>query len=140
MTENRNYTMDTGALFLYFAGGSRGEKVKPYFAEVLSGKAKGIISEVTLAESFYKICQSMGIDVARVRDKIIRRSRFRIVPPDETLSTFAGQLKCKYGDKISLADAFAAASAQVTKSKLVTTDEELARISEIESLLLKFKP
>jgi len=138
MTRNHNYAMDTGALFLYFAGGSQGEKVKPYFSEVLSGKANGIISEVTLAESFYKICQLMGMDVASLRDKIIRRSRFRILPPDETISTFAGQLKCKYGDKISLADAFAAASAQTTKSKLITTDEKLARIDEIESISLEF--
>ena len=48
--QSSGYVFDTGALALHFAGGSRGEKVKSYFDQVLSGKKEGYISEVTIAE------------------------------------------------------------------------------------------
>jgi predicted nucleic acid-binding protein len=127
------YVFDTGALALHFAGGSQGEKVKSYFDQVLSGKKEGYISEVTMAEYFYKTCQKLGIDVASIRAKSIRQSRIKVTAVDETISTIAGELKCRHADKISIADAFAAATAKTKKSELLTTDGALTTLEEIKA-------
>jgi len=128
-----SYVLDTGALALHFAGGSQGEKVKTYFDQVLGGKREGYISEATMAEYFYKTCQKLGIDVASIRAKSIRQSKIKTVPVDETVSTIAGELKCRYADKISIADAFAVATAKSKRSELLTTDEAVASLKEIET-------
>jgi len=127
------YVFDTGALALHFAGGSHGEKVKSYFDQVFGGSKEGYISEVTMAEYFYKTCQKLGIDVASIRSKSIRQSRIKVTPVDEAVSTIAGELKCKHADRISIADAFAVATAKIKKSELLTTDEALASLTEIKA-------
>jgi len=131
--QSPGYVFDTGALTLHFAGGSQGERVKPYFDQVLGGKKEGCISEITMAEYFYKTCQKLGIDVASIRAKSIRQSRIKVAPVDEVISTTAGELKCRYADKISIADAFAVATAKIRKSELLTTDEGLASLKEIRA-------
>lgn len=131
--QSSGYVFDTGTLTLHFAGGSQGEKVKSYFDQVLSGKKEGYISEVTMAEYFYKTCQKLGIDVASIRAKSIRQSRIKVTPVDETISTIAGELKCRHADKISIADAFAVATAKTRKSELLTTDGALVNLKEIEA-------
>ena len=131
--QSSSYVFDTGALALHFAGGSQGEKVKSYFGQVLGGEREGYLSEVTMAEYFYKTCQKLGIEVASIRAKSIRQSRMKITPIDETTSTIAGELKCRYADKISIADAFAVATAKTKKSNLLTTDETLASLKEIKA-------
>ena len=126
----------TGLLFPYHAGGKFGDKVRPYFNEVLEGRSTGLISEVTLAEYFYKTCQKLGKEAAETRLAIIRSEKYQIVEVDQSHSAFAGLLKCKYAD-ISLADALAASLAKNADAFLLTSDEGLSDVCKKEGIKVR---
>lgn len=134
--KNSKIVFDTAPLFLYHAGGKAGEKVRPYFNEVLSGRSVGLISEVTLAEYFYKTCQKLGKEIAETRIAVVRAGKYQIVAADETHSASAGLLKCKYAG-ISLADAFVASLAKNAGAFLLTTDEDLSDVCKKEGIRVK---
>lgn len=134
--KNSKIVFDTGPLFLYHAGGKLGEKVRPYFNDVLAGRSIGLISEVTLAEYFYKTCQKLGKEAAETRVAIIRGERYRVVPLDEPQSVPAGLLKCKYTD-ISLADALVTSLAKNTNALLLTSDEDLSSVCKKEGIKVR---
>ena len=52
----KRYVIDAGVLFLYFIGDGR---IKPYFDEVAQGEAQAYISDVNLAEYYYKMCEKL---------------------------------------------------------------------------------
>lgn len=128
----RSYTIDTGALAVYFAVGG---EAKRYFDEIFAGRTTGLISAVTLSEYFYKACRQLGAETAEVRTKSVRAS-LRVLETDEATVRAAGQLKCKHAASISLADAYAAATSILHKSTLLTTDGPLARLPEVDAVLL----
>src|SRR5208337_1780506 len=70
----RSYALDAGVLSLYYAGAA---SVKPYFDRVLSGKARGFVSEVNLAEFYYKTAEKKGIGTAEVWYLQVRASRIK---------------------------------------------------------------
>lgn len=125
----RKYVVDAGVLFLYFIGD---ERVKPYFDEVASGRAQGFICDVNLAEYYYKTCEKLGKDVADVRYYQIRESDVRAFATDQVLTKNAGEKKCKYRGKLSLADCFSLALSELMKATLLTTDSELAKVKEVK--------
>lgn len=98
--------IDTGFLLLYYSGSAN---VKPYFNRILSGGAIGFISEVNLAEFFYKVGNVKGIEVADVWYHQIRQADFELVAPDETITRDAALWKIRNG-LLSLADCFALAT------------------------------
>lgn len=53
----KRYVVDAGVLFLLFIGD---ERVKPYFDEVARGQAQAYISDINLAEYYYKTCENLG--------------------------------------------------------------------------------
>lgn len=117
----RSYVFDAGVLSLYYAGDSA---VKPYFERVFFGRARGFISEVNLAEFYYKTSEKKGIDTAEVWYLQIRRSRFKVIAPDEHITRQAALWKVKEKE-LSLADCFAAATNEARSGLLLTTDSVL---------------
>lgn len=73
------YIFDAGVLFLYFAGNS---KVRGYFEEANRGESEGFVSEVTLAEFYYKTAEEFGLEVAKIRYDSIRNSRIKEIGGD----------------------------------------------------------
>ena len=126
----RRYVVDAGALFLYFIDD---ERVKPYFDEVVQDRAQGFICDVNLAEYYYKTCEKLGKDIADVRYHQIRGSDVGLIATDETLTRKAGEKKCKYKGKLSLADCFCLALSELKKATLLTTDSELAKVKEVKA-------
>lgn len=124
----RRYVVDAGVLFLYFIDD---ERVKPYFDEVAQGRAQGFICDVNLAEYYYKTCEKLGKDVADVRYHQVRGSDVGSVATDEELTRKAGEKKCKYRGKLSLADCFSLALSELKKAILLTTDGKLAKVKEV---------
>ncbi|MDA4123173.1 MAG: type II toxin-antitoxin system VapC family toxin [Thaumarchaeota archaeon] len=120
------YVMDTGVLSLFYAGD---EQVKSFFGEIQSGRARGYVSSVNLAEFYYKICQKLGQETATVRFHQTQ-TILEAVETDGELTKAAGMNKCRYGH-LSLADTFAAALTEKVGGTLLTTDEALLKVREI---------
>ena len=124
----KKYVIDASVLSLYFIGD---ERVKPYFDEVAQGKAQLYISDVNLAEYYYKTCEKLGRKIADLRYHQVRASSIVPVATDEKLTWKAGEKKCKYRGKLSLADCFSLALSELKKATLLTTDSELAKAKEV---------
>ncbi|MBC7113656.1 MAG: type II toxin-antitoxin system VapC family toxin [Candidatus Methanomethyliales bacterium] len=124
----KRYVVDAGVLFLFFIDD---ERVKPYFDEVIRGEAQAFISDVNLAEYYYKTCEKLGKEVADLRYHQIRGSDLEIVATDEELTWKAGEKKCKHRGRLSLADCFCLALAELKKATALTTDSELAKVKEV---------
>jgi len=126
----RSYLLDAGFIVLHYSGN---EDARPYFDRILSGKARGYVSEVNLAEFYYKTAQKRGLDTAEMWYRQVRQSGFQIVTPDESITRDAAIWKVKRSD-ISLADCFALATLQQCAQVLLTTDSVLSRIKEIRAV------
>ncbi|MGQ9760229.1 MAG: type II toxin-antitoxin system VapC family toxin [Candidatus Methanomethylicaceae archaeon] len=124
----KRYVIDAGILFLFFIDD---ERVRPYFDEVAQGKAQALVSDVNLAEYYYKTCEKLGKEIADLRYHQIRGSDVVLVPTDEELTWKAGEKKCKYRGRLSLADCFSLALSELKKAMLLTTDSELAKVEEV---------
>lgn len=125
----KRYVLDAGALFLHFIGDDR---VKPYFDEVAQGRAQVFICDVNLSEYYYKTCEKIGKEIADVRYHQVRGSNVESIATDEELTWKAGEKKCKYRGKLSLADCFSLALSELKKATLLTTDSELAKVKEVK--------
>ena len=121
----RSYTFDAGVVSLYYAGVPT---VKPYFDRVFSGKTRVFVSEVNLAEFYYKTSEKKGIETAEVWYVQLRSSRLRVVPPDESITRQAALWKVKKRE-LSLADCFALATSEAKSGPLLTTDSTLKATS-----------
>ncbi|MEM3677211.1 MAG: type II toxin-antitoxin system VapC family toxin [Candidatus Bathyarchaeia archaeon] len=124
----KRYVIDAGILSLHFIGD---ERVKPYFEEVARGDAQASISDVNLAEYYYKTCEKLGREVADLRYHQIRGSDIEAIATDEELTWRAGEKKCKYRGGLSLAGCFSLALSELKKATLLTTDSELAKVKEV---------
>lgn len=124
----RNVLIDTGVLTLFFAGDSR---VASLFHDFESGRLRGYVTSVNLSEFYYKTCQTLGEDVARLRYHQCREL-LDILETDGQLSLLAGSEKCHRGGNLSLADCFALAGTRILSGTLLTTDPELAKIKSLD--------
>ncbi|MDG6939291.1 MAG: hypothetical protein JRN39_02700 [Nitrososphaerota archaeon] len=115
-----SFVFDTGALFY-----AEDERLRPLVDRVQAGRARGLLSSVTLSESYYKTCQKFGLDVAILWTRQLAE-RMEVVWPDLDLSISAGVEKCRNG-RLSLANSYALALARRFNGVLLTTDSELAK-------------
>ncbi|MGI0091560.1 MAG: type II toxin-antitoxin system VapC family toxin [Nitrososphaerales archaeon] len=125
---SRNVVIDTGILTLFFSGDAR---VQPYFRQLDRNKKKGYVTSVNLSELYYKTCEKLGEDVAKLRYHQCREL-LEILETSRELSLLAGKEKCHRGGHLSLADCFAVAAARSLNGTLLTTDPELAKIKDID--------
>jgi len=126
----RSYLLDAGFVALHYSGNA---KAKPYFDRILSGKARGLISEVNLAEFYYKTGQKKGLQTADTWYNQVRQAGFQIISPDYTITKNAGIWKINRRD-ISLADCFALATLKEHADILLTTDSILGSIKGVKSV------
>jgi predicted nucleic acid-binding protein len=126
--------LDTGPLLLYFGEDLR---VKKLMDEIRHGKAAGSTCEPNLAELYYKTCEKLGRETARIRYISIRRSGISVVAPSESLSRLAGELKCKHRGKISLVDAYTLAVTIAERSTLITSDSRISELDLVPTRLLE---
>jgi predicted nucleic acid-binding protein len=124
----KRYVIDAGVLFLHFIDD---ERVRSHFDEVAEGKAQAFISDVNLAEYYYKTCEKLGREIADLRYHQVRGSSVEPIATDEELTWKAGEKKCKYRGRLSLADCFSLALSELKKATLLTTDSELAKVKEV---------
>jgi len=128
------YIFDAGVIALYFSGDRR---IKPYFDEVFNGEAEGYITEINLAEFYYKTAEKLGIETANIRYKMIRKSEIKQILPKGEVSRKAAELKLKYKDKLSLADCFLISQAEDLNAAIVTTDHNIKQIAKNRAIYIK---
>lgn len=119
---------------LYFGGDMRAKKL---LDETRHDEAVGSTCELNLAELYYKTCEKLGRETARVRYLSIRRYGLTIVPPDENLSRLAGELKCRHRGELSLVDAYVVALAIDKSTALVTSDSRISKLGLVPTRLLE---
>jgi len=124
---------DAGAISLYYAGDKR---IKSYFDSIFSKAKLGFVSEVNLAEFYYKTAEKFGLQTAETRYTLTRRAQI-IVAPDEAITRDAAKLKLKYHDKLSLADCFAISTAINNHCTLITTDNKIREVKEVRTVYLE---
>jgi predicted nucleic acid-binding protein len=127
----RSYLFDAGVFALYFAGTT---EVKPYFDRVSSGRASGAVSDVNLAEFYYRTGQKFGLQTADARLGLIRNSRIESIPTDGKAVVSAGRWKLKRPG-LSLADCFAMAALESSAEVLLTTDTGLKEAAKSKAVL-----
>jgi uncharacterized protein len=130
----KSYAVDAGAISLYYSGD---QKVRPYFDRILDGRTLGFISEVNLAEYYYKSVEKLGKQTTEIRYLQTRQSRFNIVSPDVSITRKAALWKVKRRD-LSLADCFALATLEEKAQILLTTDPVFRELQDVN--LVYFSP
>ena len=125
----RSYAFDAGVIFLFYAGVP---SVRAFFDRVFAGRASGFVSEVNLAEFYYKTAEKKGVDVAEIQYRQVRGSPLKVVAPDENTTREAALWKFR-NRTLSLADCFAIATWRERAQILLTTDSELAKLRGVKS-------
>jgi ribonuclease VapC len=92
-----------------------------------------LLHEVNLAEVYYLTIRRAGEDRARSIAAQLPRLPIRIVPNTPEILWRAARLKAKH--PISLADAFAAATAATMDAVIVTGDPEFRAIGDLVEIL-----
>ena len=123
----RNVIIDTGVLTLFFSGES---DVRPVFLDIERGRNNGYVTAVNLSEFYYKTCENMGEEVARLW-YFQCRELLHTLETSRELSLLAGKEKCHQDGNLSLADCYALAAAKSLNGTLLTTDQELAKVKDI---------
>jgi len=120
---------DTEALLAFYLGEVGGEEVMKFLTEVQEGKVQGYLNIVNLSELYYILYRKNPV-MAEEKERNLRGFGLEIVPLiDDQLWKEAAKMKGKQA--LSLADAFAAATAKVLKAKLLTSRDEEFRDLEI---------
>jgi predicted nucleic acid-binding protein len=105
--------------------------IRNYFDMIDREQAVGLVSEVNLAEYYYKTCRKLGRETADVRYFMLRTSKLH-VSNDEPLTREAGLERCRQQLDLSLADCYALALAKRERATLLTTDSELKKIKDVQ--------
>jgi predicted nucleic acid-binding protein len=108
---------DTQALLALYLGEAGAEKTEEYLTLVLQKKVGGFMNVVNLAELYY-ILSRVSNTVAAEKERNLKSFGVQIVFDNATLWKHAASIKAEH--LLSLADAFAAATAFRMKGILVT--------------------
>ncbi len=114
-------TLDTSAIIEYLIGSQLGEALRDYFAN-LKPDERAHCSLYTVSETFYVMCRLKGKEFAREKMKKILLSNMISIHGSIELAMKTGELKCERA--ISLADCSSIATAIITNTKAVFTEEE----------------
>ena len=123
-----SYTFDSEAILAFYFAEKGGDIVRDLLELVRSGAAEGYISIINLTEIYY-ILARLNPDLAMEKTSNLSLHGLKIIPLEYNgLWRQAGNVKAKHS--LSLADAFAVATAEACNSKLVVgSDKEFNELS-----------
>ncbi|NQT08487.1 PIN domain-containing protein [Candidatus Bathyarchaeota archaeon] len=118
---------DTEPLLAFYMGEEGDTVVEEMLNRVIDGDVKAYINIVNLTELYY-ILHRFSPEAAEEKTRNLRAYGIKVVPlTDDTLWRLAAEMKSRH--PMSLADAYAAATAQVTGSKLIVgRDQEFSSL------------
>jgi predicted nucleic acid-binding protein len=120
-------TFDSEAILAFYLGEKGGEIVRDHLQKVQNGDAEGYINVLNLTEIYY-ILHRVNPEIAEEKQRNLRLYGLKVVPiKDDNLWREAAKIKSKHS--ISLADAFAAATAKTLEATLIIgSDNELQNL------------
>ena len=110
---------DSQSLLKLYLGETGADEVVRLLREVEQGRLDGWINVVNLAEIYY-ILHRKSREVAEEKEESLRSYGVKIVPVDSVSPLWKRAASLKTEHSMSLADAFAAATALELRAKLVT--------------------
>jgi len=114
---------DTETLLSFYLGEPRGKEVEMRLARAMKGEIRSYLSIINLTELYY-ILYRRNPDLADEKEKNLRGYGLEIVPVEDD-GIWKEAAKTKGRHALSLADAFAVATAKVKRANLlVGRDEE----------------
>jgi len=116
------YVLDTWAVIAYLEDEPSGEQVEDLIATAHEDDIPIYMSVVNVGEVWYTLAREVSEEEANASIKSLRDLRIQFENADWTLTQEAARFKSQ--NKMSYADAFAAALAKVKKADLVTGDNE----------------
>lgn len=118
---------DSEAILAFYLGEEGGEIVRDNFKKIQRREIEGYVNIINLAEIYY-ILRRIDPKVAEEKERNLRIYGLKVIPvEDDDLWREAAKIKSQH--TLSLADAFAAATAKILRSKLVVgTDEEFREL------------
>lgn len=121
-------TFDSEAILAFYLGEEGGEVVKENLEKIQNGDAEGYINILNLTEIYY-ILHRVDPELAEEKQRNLRLYGLKVIPiEDDDLWREAARIKGKHS--LSLADAFAAATAKILKSTLmVGSDKEFRELN-----------
>jgi len=126
---------DTEALLLFYLDEPGSTTVQEYLEKIQKRRTTGYLNIVNLTE-FHYILYRRDPELAEDKEKSLRAFGLEMVPVlDDELWRVAANIKAKHA--LSLADAFAAATAKVKRAKLVTGRDEEYRSVGISLLRVR---
>ncbi len=124
--KQRIFVFDSYAMIAYLEGEKGAETVAKILKDALNDRAEILMSVVNWVEIYYIVLREQGENGANLYLKTIDRYPIKIVDADKESTLAAGRIKAF--NKLSYADAFAAALSISQKAKLVTGDKEFAKV------------
>jgi predicted nucleic acid-binding protein len=109
---------DTESIIAFYLGEPPGKEVEKRLTRIMKGQLKGYLNIVNLAEVYYILYRKSPI-LAEEKERNLRAYGLEIVPvSDDALWKEAAKTKGKHA--LSLADAFAVATAKAKGATLLT--------------------
>lgn len=132
-----NVAFDTEALLIFYLGEPGAEKVQDLLEMIQKGDSAGYLNIVNLVEFKY-ILQRRDANLAEEKERNLRAFGLEIVPVlDNGLWRVAANVKAEHA--LSLADAFAAATAEIKRARLVAGRDEEYKSVGIPLIRLRTK-
>ncbi len=123
MADESLYLLDTSAILAFSDGEAGAQEVEKILRQAQSGRARVLVSSISLMEIYYVTLRKLGDDEAGKLLGLIKSWPITWVNLPERLLLQAGKFKARY--QMSVADAIIAATAKLHRARLVHKDQEL---------------
>lgn len=116
------FVLDSWAVIAYLADEPSGEQIEDLIATAHEEQIPIFMSVINVGEVWYTFAREISEEEADASVKTLRDLRIQFQDADWELTQEAARIKSK--NKLSYADAFAAALAKTKKADLITGDNE----------------
>lgn len=124
----KNVVLDSFAVISFLRNEAGADVVRDYFEKSLTNKKRLFICSINWAEVGYKVIRKRNLSAWKSVQATLRDFPIEIIETDPILTEHAAEFKA--GNKISLADAYAAALTKIKKAELVTGDAEFKPLED----------
>jgi predicted nucleic acid-binding protein len=139
VAEPDRYTLDTSALVAYMADEPGSAQVESILGSAQAGRVEAYASFMTYMEILYRLWKRLGERVGKAAYLRLKALPLRRIDVSEDLLLVAARIKAAHD--LSVVDAWIAATAAFTGSRLVHKDPEFRPLAgELAMMELPLKP
>lgn len=134
----KSYVLDTSAIFTFTKSEDGSDIVEDILVSAAKGRSSVYLSFISLTELYYVTWQAKSEQAARELIILVKSLPVQRIDPNERIILSAGRIKALH--RLSVADAFIAATAIEKNSILVHKDPEMQVVSAYTEILeLQYK-